>query len=268
MHKSIRMTVALMLAIVLTGLGTLAAAEEYSKGEEVAQWGILDKDPSFEEAWDATGSVNTGEDVVAKVGDPLEGWNRFWYRFNDGFYYYVLKPVAQGYAYVIPEKPRQWVDNFFENLLFPVRFVNCLLQGKLDSAGLEASKFIANTAFGLGGFGDVTSGLKNRYDIPEGDEDFGQTLGAWGMGNGFYLVWPFLGPSSARDTVGLVGDYFLTPATYINPWYLSLAVKAYEKLNFVSLRIGEYETLVEGAVDPYVAMKSAYLRYRAKRVSQ
>ncbi|MBU1247880.1 MAG: VacJ family lipoprotein [Proteobacteria bacterium] len=246
------------------GLG-FAAVEE---GTLVAQWG-LNEDDDFKEAWDAKGDPMTAEgDIVQQVSDSPESWNRFWFNFNDGFYFHIFKPLAQGYSYIIPERPRGWVENFFTNLMYPVRFVNCLLQGKFESAGLETSKFIANTFIGLGGLGDVTEGRKVLREIPTDSEDFGQTLGAWGADNGTYLVWPFIGPSTARDSVGLVGDYFLTPATYINPWYASMAVKSYEKLNYISLRIGEYETLKEGALDPYVALKSAYLRMRAKKVSK
>lgn len=249
---------------LLVGVGSSFAVEE-TKGDLVAQW-ALSEDNDFDEAWDSTGeAMGKDGDIVQQVPDSIEGWNRFWFNFNDGFYFHIFKPLAQGYSYVIPEKPRGWVENFFTNLMYPVRFVNCLLQGKFESAGLETSKFIANTFIGLGGLGDVTEGrtvIRGKTD----SEDFGQTLGAWGAGNGSYVVWPFLGPSTARDSVGLVGDYFLTPATYITPWHSSMAVKAYEKLNYLSLRIGEYETLKEGSLDPYVALKSAYLRMRAKKV--
>ncbi len=263
----------LIRLLILAALCTLFAgaaicyAEEPAQGTMVAQWAL--DDDNFDEAWESSGApVDENGDIVDRVPDSVEGWNRFWFSFNDGFYFHIFKPLAQGYAYILPERPRGWVENFFTNLMYPVRFVNCLLQGKFESAGLETSKFIANTFIGLGGLADVTEGRKVLRNIPTDSEDFGQTLGAWGVENGTYLVWPLLGPSTARDSVGLVGDYFLTPTSYITPWHSSLAVKSYEKLNYLSLRIGDYETLKEGALDPYVAFKSAYLRMRARKVSR
>lgn len=144
----------LIRLLILTALfslfvGTaLSYATETEEGSLVAQWGLSDDD--FEEAWDGQGNPVTDKgDIVAQVPDDVEGWNRFWFNFNDGFYFHIFKPLAQGYSYILPEKPRGWVENFFTNLMYPVRFVNCLLQGKFESAGLETSKFIANTFIGL-----------------------------------------------------------------------------------------------------------------------
>jgi phospholipid-binding lipoprotein MlaA len=267
MKRSLFTTLTLLAFAALLCVAPAAAGDQ-EHPLEVAQW-EYDAGGEFEEAFDAHGNTPSQEgDIVERTPDPFEGWNRFWFQVNDNLYFYLLKPVSQGYSYVVPERPRQWVENFFTNLMFPVRFVNSLLQGKFESAGMETSKFIANTAFGLGGLADVASDMGPVRPTPPGDEDLGQTLGAWGIGNGPYLVWPVIGPSSARDTVGYVGDHFLTPTTYLNPWYWSLAAKSYEKINFVSLRLGEYEDIKEGAIDPYVTFKSAYLRYREKKVSQ
>lgn len=210
----------------------------------------------------------TKADEAAKISDPLESWNRVWFEFNDKLYFYVMKPVAKGYKKIMPEKPREWVQNVFHNLLFPVRFVNCLFQGKLFEAGTEVSRFIANTAFGFGGMSRFAYDLKPIRPMGSPEEDFGQTLGAWGLDNGVYLVWPFLGPSTARDSVGLVGDAFLDPTTYLNPWYYSLGSKAYDRINDTSFRLGEYETLKDGSLEPYVAMRDAYVRYRMKAVKE
>jgi len=206
-------------------------------------------------------------DEAASTADPLEGWNRMWFGFNDKLYFWALKPVAQGYSYAIPERPRLWVHNFFHNLMYPVRFTSLMLQAKFDAAAVETSRFIGNTAFGLGGFADITSDSKPYKPIGNTEQDLGLTLGYWGVGNGFYLVWPFLGPSTGRDTVGYAGDYFLTPTSYIHPWYWSMATKSYDKVNEVSLRIGDYETLKEASVDPYVAVRDAYLRLRFKKMN-
>lgn len=223
-----------------------------------------------DEIWDDSGKLITEKldrhDVT--VSDPFKGWNYFWYTFNDAMYRGVLDPVARGYAYIIPERPRGWVKNFFHNLMFPVRFVGCVLQGKLDSAGMETSKFIINSTIGLGGLADLTDGRETVRPIATGDEDLGQAFGAWGIGNGPYLVWPFLGPSTTRDTVGSVGDYFLTPTSYLNPWYWSVAAKSYERVNKLTFELGRYESLTDSSVDPYVAVRDAYVKLRAKKVSE
>lgn len=267
--KSFSLAAMALMLMLFSAVSVFAAGTDTNaadSGTMVAEWEFLD------DVWDESGQVVTEktktQDIVAEIPDPLEGWNRMWFQFNDKMYFYFAKPLAQGYSYVIPERPRMWVRNFFRNLLFPVRFVGCLLQGKFLSAGMETSKFIANTSVGLLGFADVTSELEPVRPTPTGQEDVGQAFGAWGIGNGMYMVWPFLGPSTARDTVGSIGDHFLTPTTYLNPWWASMSVKAYEKINDVSLRIGEYETLIEGSVDPYEAMKDAYIRYRARMVSE
>ncbi|RMG67106.1 MAG: VacJ family lipoprotein, partial [Nitrospirae bacterium] len=146
-----------------------------------------DEDLGFEEAQELT------------IADPLEPWNRLMFRFNDRLYFWVLKPVAQGYSYILPQDVRVAIGNFFRNLLMPVRVVNCLLQGKLKGAGNELLRFAVNTTLGVYGFDDVA---KREFNLNPYEEDLGQSLGHYGIGNGFYIVWPVLGPSTLRDTVG------------------------------------------------------------------
>ncbi len=205
-----------------------------------------------------------GEEEAATMADPLEPFNRAMFQFNDKLYFWALKPVAQGYNKVIPEKGRVSVKNFFTNLAFPVRFVSSLLQADFSGAVAELGRFAVNTLWGVGGLLDPSS--SQQLNLPKGDADLGQTLGVYGVGQGFYLVWPVLGPSSARDSVGLVGNYFLYPVSYIPPWYASLGVRGYEEVNDTSLRIGDYESLKEAAIDPYVAVRDAYAQYRLKKV--
>lgn len=207
---------------------------------------------------------NGGEKV--EIADPLEPFNRAMYHFNDKLYFWFLKPVAQGYGKVVPEPARIGVDNFFNNLTFPVRFVNCLLQANFGGATEELGRFAINTIWGVGGFLDPAA--SKDIDLTRQDEDFGQTLGAYGIGQGFYITWPIFGPSSPRDTVGLVGDSFLGPFTYITPWYAGTGAKAYDIVNDTSLNIGDYESLKGAAVDPYVAIRDAYAQSRLKKVQQ
>ncbi|MDD2388892.1 MAG: VacJ family lipoprotein [Desulfobacterales bacterium] len=212
-----------------------------------------------EDAWE--------EDLEAEdpgIADPLESFNRAMFHFNDKLYFRVLKPVAQGYNKVMPKPARSGIQNFFENLKFPIRFVNNLLQANFRGAISEAGRFTVNTLWGVGGFLDPAS--KKELDIPEYDADFGQTLGVYGVGAGFYIVWPILGPSSARDTVEIPGDYFLYPVSYISPGYASSGTRVYETVNDTSLRIGDYELLKEAAIDPYVALRNAYVQYREEKI--
>jgi phospholipid-binding lipoprotein MlaA len=213
---------------------------------------------------DLEGELKGEEKEITAISDPLEPFNRAMFHFNDKLYFWVLKPVARGYNKVVPEPARVGVKNFFSNLKFPVRFVSCLLQADFKGAARQLGRFVVNTVWGVGGFLDPSS--SEQLNIPKQDADLGQTLGIYGVGQGFYLVWPVLGPSSARDSIGIAGDFFLYPVSYITPWYDWLAVRAYEEVNDASLSLGDYESLKEAAIDPYVAIRDAYHQYRQKKV--
>jgi len=168
------------------------------------------------------------EELTDIIPDPFEPLNRAFFEFNDKLYFYALKPIATGYKAVVPEPARVGVSDFFNNLSFPVRFANCLLQGKGEGAAMEFARFIINTFMGIGGFVDVAS----QEGFKKYDEDLGQTFGAWGAGPGFYICWPFLGPSSARDTIGSVGDGFLDPVNYaFDEAIVTMSVRAYYVIN-------------------------------------
>jgi len=223
--------------------------------------------PSGNESADRKDNPGNGaEEEIAAISDPLESFNRAMFGFNDKLYFWVLKPVARGYKKVLPEAPRVGVNNFFSNLRFPIRFVSSLLQADFSGAATELGRFAVNTIWGVGGLLDPAS--SKQLDIPKNEADLGQTLGVYGLGQGFYIVWPVLGPSSARDSIGIVGDFFLYPVSYINPWYDWLAVRAYEEVNDTSLRIGDYEFIKEAAIDPYVALRDAYGQYRQKKIEK
>jgi len=204
------------------------------------------------------------EEEEATIADPLEPFNRAMYHFNDKLYFWMLKPVAEGYGEVVPEKARVSVKNFFSNLGFPIRFLSCLLQADFSGAATEAGRFSVNTLWGIGGLMDPAA--DKELDLRKQDTDFGLTLASYGVGHGFYIVWPVLGPSSPRDSVDIAGEYFLEPTSYITPWYYSAVTKSLEKVNKTSLSIGEYEALQKAAIDPYVAMRDAYIQYRLNKV--
>ena len=208
-----------------------------------------------------------GEVEKAGIADPLEPFNRAMFHFNDKLYFWVLKPVAQGYGKIVPEPARVGVSNFFSNLASPIRIVNCLLQGNFSGAASELGRFTVNTLWGVGGLLDPAS--SEELKLTKQDGDFGQTLGVYGLGQGFYIHWPILGPSSPRDTVGRVGDFFLYPLSYLTAeWDTFLGIWVYDKVNATSLSIGDYESLIEAAIDPYVAVRDAYVQYRLNKVNR
>jgi phospholipid-binding lipoprotein MlaA len=207
----------------------------------------------------------TGE-YAGTLPDPLEPVNRAFFYFNDKLYFWVLRPMASGYSAVVPEGMRVSVRNFFSNLTTPIRLVNCLLQANFSCVGTEALRFLLNTTVGVAGFFDPA---KKDFDIEKKDKDFGQTLGVYGIGPGIYFVWPILGPSSIRDSVGLIGDLFLDPQNYlITDLPLNLAIKSYTQVNETSLTLGEYEDLKKSALDPYTALKDAYFQYRQGKIKE
>ena len=201
-----------------------------------------------------------GQDA-SQVYDPFEGWNRFWFRFNDKFYLYVAAPIYRGWQAVTPHQLRTGLKNFFHNILFPVRFVNNLLQFKLKAAGVEFGRFMMNTMCSAG-FADPASTKKTIVPMDSAGEDFGQTLGYWGIGHGPYLVWPFIGPSSFRETLGRIGDLFAEPFFYVQPWWAASAGSLTLRFNDLDEVLPLYQDLTGAALDPYIAMREAYINYR------
>ena len=214
---------------------------------------------------DSLGYLDEEGEEEIQVPDPLADWNLVWFKFNDFFYLKIVEPVAKGYRAVMPVPARTAVKNFFHNLTTPIRFVNCILQWKGEEAGNEFNRFLINSTLGILGFLDVA---KKWGNIDPADEDLGQTLGVWGLDNGFYIVWPFIGPCTARDTIGRVGDFFLDPVTYVDPLLLYAGIKSYDVVNRTSFRIGDYQRFKDAAIDPYVAVRDAYIQYREKEVRE
>ncbi len=205
------------------------------------------------------------EEKAVTVADPLSFWNRAMFHFNDKLYFWFLKPVAKGYRVVIPGVIRTGVRNFFSNIFTPIRLTSCVLQGKVKAGGTELTRFVVNSTVGVLGFGDPA---RKYLNLDISDEDLGQTLGVYGIGNGFYLVWPFLGPSTLRDSVGMVGDRFLNPITYVKPVEASVAIWSYDKINETSMHIGDYESIKDAAIEPYEAFRDAYIQYRNNKVKK
>ncbi len=235
------------------------ADSEFIDEDEADDEEFLEDDEFFDEDMD----IDEGEAVA--IADPFRPINYAAHVFNDKLYFWVLKPVASGYRLVIPTEIRVCSLNFFNNLYAPVRITNCLLQGKFKNAAAEFGNFFINTTVGGLGVGDVAA----RYpELNVPDEDFGQTLGYWGVGNGFYIVLPVLGPSTLRDGIGRLGNWVVDPLSYLEPWQLSLGVWTYKNVNSTSFRIGDYETIKDAAIEPYEAFRDGYIQYRRTKVSQ
>jgi len=206
------------------------------------------------------------EEDKVEVADPFSPWNRAMFHFNDKLYFWALKPLARGYKAVTPHFFRTGVKNFFRNLTTPIRLVNCILQAKGKAATVEFSRFIVNTTIGVLGFGSPAD--KYPKLAPPDAEDLGQTLGNYGLGNGIYLVWPVLGPSTLRDSIGRAGDFFLDPVSYVEPAKASIGIRGFDTVNNTSFRIGDYESLKKAAIDPYTALRDVYLQIRENKIKE
>lgn len=196
--------------------------------------------------------------------DPLESMNRFFFQVNDKLYFWVLKPVNRVYSTIVPFDLRQCFGNFFDNIAAPVHVINNLLQGKFTDATIDLSRFLINSTVGALGLGDPAL---RSFGLEPKPEDFGQTLGVWGLGEGPYLCLPLIGPLTLRDSFGFAGDAATHPVTYVSGTYLdSTAYYSADKLNLLSLNPDLYEEMKRYSLDPYISMRQVYLEYRRNKV--
>jgi phospholipid-binding lipoprotein MlaA len=201
------------------------------------------------------------EDAVEySIHDPLEPVNRFFFGFNDIIYEAFLKPVTHGYMWVVPREIRTCFGNFFFYLASPVRLLNSLLQGDIQQAGVVLERFVINSTLGVYGLVDIAS---IEFDLEPPSADFGQTLGKWGMDTGFYICWPLAGPSSVRDSFGLLVDAYTHPVPYFHDSRtLDVAYYTSNIINTLSLNPDLYDDMKKYSLDPYVASRQAYYEYR------
>lgn len=222
-----------------------------------------------DDAIDDAGEFDDFEDldntVSVSAPDPLGGYNRFMTRVNDTVYVWAFRPIARGYRWAAPEPARLAVARVFANLGYPARCLNNLLQLKIHRAGVETCRFIVNTTLGVGGLFDLAEGRMNLRACPE---DFGQTLGRYGMGPGWHLVLPFLGPSNLRDTLGLAPNLFLNPVVYIEDDWTRVGVSALDRVNTLSLFMNDYDALRAEALDLYIFQRDAYEMKRKKETAE
>lgn len=210
-----------------------------------------------------------------EIEDPFEGYNRVMTSFNDFLFTSFLDPSAKTYASVVPESTRKGISNFFENITFPIRFVNNILQFKFDYAIEETGRFLVNSTAGILGFMDIAT---SEFNLKKRKEDFGQTLAYYGFGHGAHIVLPIYGPSNIRDFAGSFIDAYLSPlnnSSYDDVKYKipnraekTFAITAFRTLNSTSLNLGQYQNLKKDAIDLYPFLREIYTQNREKQIKE
>jgi phospholipid-binding lipoprotein MlaA len=194
--------------------------------------------------------------------DPLEPLNRGIYTFNDGADALLIKPAGEFYSFIVPEWIRIGVGNFFSNINDVIVALNGVLQGKISQAGSDVARLAINTTVGVLGVFDFATG----WGFEKHDEDFGQTLGYWGIGDGPYIVLPLIGPSNLRDTVGWVGDYYAWPISYVDDDGTRHILIGLRIISGRSELLAASSILETAALDPYAFVRDAYLQRRRNLV--
>ncbi len=209
---------------------------------------------------DSVDEFSEFDDEIVEVNDPLEIINRPIFTFNHNLHTWVITPTARAYRKVTPSVLRIGIVNFFSNLLEPTRFLNSCLQGRFAEARDTLMRFLLNSTVGVAGLMDPATfdGMKIN------ERRFSSTLAYYGVGPGPYLVIPFYGPGNPRGVCGLVGDTFVSPLFYMvggDP-IVVVIVKASKTINQTSFRLGEYEKMISGALDPYIAIRNAFTQHQ------
>ena len=204
----------------------------------------------------------TGTAQAQNANDPLEGWNRAVFGFNEGLDAAVLKPVATGYKAAVPELVRSGVSNVFGNIADGWSAINQLLQGKPVAAAQMTMRVATNTLFGIAGLFDVASDL----GLERQQEDFGQTLGRWGLPAGPYLVWPLLGPSSLRETAAMPLDLQWRPAALSQDSATQIGLSTLQLIDIRASLLGASRLVDDIALDKYVFIRDGYLSRRRSLV--
>ena len=270
-----RWLVAAVLGVVLTGCGTVSTARRVDSGapaprEAVAAEEIFEVDAAASEApvevdmWAA--QARDSEDVVEDAYDPWEPFNERMFEVNRNLDRFVLKPVAKAYNFITPDELQIMISNGFDNIAFPPRFVNSLLQGKFKGASREIARFLINSTAGVGGLFDPA---KDVFGLVKSREDFGQTLGFYGVGPGPFLIVPLMEPMTVRDGVGKFVDSAMDPLAYYLPFFWDrLGMKLGDIVNERSLNLDLFQGFEESVIDLYSAVRHGYLQRREKLIRE
>ncbi len=223
---------------------------------------------------DSSGFDSEFQEEDVDLIDPLSGYNRAMTTVNDKMYIYAFNPLSETYAAILPEPLRIGISNAIKNLQYPIRLSNNLLQGKFKNATDETERFLTNSTIGLLGFMDPAT---NLVHVPKHQEDFGQTLGFYGVGAGFHVVLPFFGPSNLRDIAGLTLDVYASPLVNIKGFEnykipdnfgQSVAIATLYYVNKNSLELGQYESLKADALDLYPFLRDIYEQKRQVEIEE
>jgi len=224
------------------------------------------------------------DEAIGEEYDPWESFNTKIFEFNRQMDRWVLKPVAKGYDFIMPDFVQVGISNMISNIRFPPRLLNNVFQGKFKGAGIELGRFLINTTIGYGGFLD----LAKEIDLVTPEEDTGQTLGFYGVKPGPYLVLPFMPPFTIRDFVGYFGDVFLNPVNWLvapiievnnvpsviahknrtTTTFVQMGARVGEIVNERSRKLEKFQTGEEATLDLYTAVRNAYLQTRAKAIRE
>jgi len=254
-------SLALWTAVVLVMLaGCAGRSRESAPGPastgKVAATGKTAVTAADDDDWDNVAEV--------KVHDPIEPVNRGIFWFNHQLYTYVAKPFSTAYKFIFPDLVRQGIRNAYDNVRFPVRFVNHTLQGRFDRTAQETGRFLVNTTAGVGGLMKPADKIPALADVPKADT--GQTFAKWGIPHGPYLVFPVIGPTTCRDLVGTAGDSALNPVSWVAfvfggaAW--TTAVSAPSGAHSLPDQMDRYDLATKDALDPYISARTGYIQYR------
>lgn len=205
------------------------------------------------------------------VKDPYEKYNRIMFTINNKIYKFVFSPLSKGYDFLIPKKVQGSLNNVIRLTSTPKRFFNNLFQKKPKMAFIELERLLINASLGLGGIFDPAKGI---FHLEQHSEDFGQTLGSYGVGAGSYIIWPIVGPSTSRDAVGLAIDTAFSPFLWFGIYDVESqdAFKIFgitKRVNNYSYNVRDsYNRITESAIDPYIALQNAYIQNRQKRIAE
>jgi phospholipid-binding lipoprotein MlaA len=284
-----------LLAFCLLGVAMMLATGCAGKKGNIQPQGMNDVTPAADQTPAPSSQSVTppdepidpfarAEEGTGEEYDPLEPVNTSIFEFNRQVDRFVLKPVAKGYNFIMPDLVQVGVSNIFYNLRFAPRFLNNVFQGKVKGAGIEVGRFLVNSTVGLAGFFDVAK----YVDLVTPEEDLGQTLGFYGVKPGPYLVLPFLPPFTVRDFVGYVGDIFLNPINWmvvpiieVNgiPSVIAHKNRTTSSIIQISARVGDiinersrnletYQGVEEATLDLYSAVRNGYLQKRAQAIRE
>lgn len=251
MTQSMKLHKLLFVLIILMVLAAPCSAKSFNDSGDSSPLAEQGGDDFFDDLYG-------DDDDVDEIADPLETLNRGMFWFNDKCYFYVLKPVARGFR-VMPEAVRTGLGNMFDNLKSPLHAINALLQFKFKRMANELTRLVVNSTIGLAGFFDPAD---SYWGLERQEEDFGQTLGYYGVGEGLYLVIPVFGASNLRDGLSIIPDGYADPIYWLATFETALACKGLSIVNRTSLDRGTYESIVEEQLDPYLFVRDAYTQHR------